>query len=75
MDENDTTVTQAAELLGVTRPAIIQLLTRGVLSSRRLGHLHVLSRPEVLAYQASQAGKQKRGPRRGRADQGEARAA
>lgn len=70
------TVTQAAALLDVTRPAVIQLIQRGVLPARRLGNFYVVQRADVLAYQASQVGKSKRGPRpRGQADQGEASAA
>jgi excisionase family DNA binding protein len=77
MEDNDITVTQAAALLGVTRPAVLQLITRGVLTSRRLGHQHVLSRADVLAYQASRAGQEKRGPAPGtpRTDRGNALAA
>ena len=76
MNDDDMTVTQAAALLDVTRPAVIQLIQRGVLPARRLGSFYVLQRADLLAYQANQAGKGKRGPRRrGAADTGEARAA
>jgi excisionase family DNA binding protein len=77
MNDDDITLTQAAELLGISRPSMHQLITRGVLTSRRLGHLHVLSRADVLAYQASRAGQGKRGPQPGtpRTDQGNALAA
>ena len=77
MNDDDITVTQAAALLDVTRPAVIQLIQRGVLPARRLGNFYVLQRADVLTYQLSQAGKAKRGPRRrgGDADQGGPRAA
>lgn len=81
MNDDDLSLTQAAELLGITRPSLHQLITRGVIPSRRLGHIHVLNRADVLAYKESRAGRQKPGPVPGRlrqrkdAEPGEAEAA
>lgn len=65
MSDDDMTVAQAAELLGVRVPSIYSLMKRGRLQTRRVGFIHLLSRADVLAYQASRAGKGKPGPPRG----------
>jgi excisionase family DNA binding protein len=64
MNDGDMTVSQAAELLGVTRMAVLQLIQRGILSTRRLGSSYVLRRADLLTYQESQQEKQDKAKRR-----------
>lgn len=62
MAADEMTVTEAAALLGVSRIAVGNLIRRGILPARRLGRFYVLTRADVLAYQASKAGRQRPGP-------------
>lgn len=67
------TVPDAAVLLGITPASVRSLIMRGVLVPvRRIGKSNLLLKTDVLAYQASRAGKAKPGPAPGRRRQGAA---
>ena len=54
MASDDLTTTQAADLLGITRAAVILAIARGTLRAKgRWGNAFVLSRADVLAYRAA----------------------
>jgi excisionase family DNA binding protein len=64
MEPDILTVRQAADLLGVSTEAVHHLLKRGRIPGQRLdGWMWVLKRDDVTAYQASQEGKGRRGPK------------
>lgn len=44
------TTQQAADLLGVSRPTVVRLITDGVLPAERIGNRHRLLLDDVLAY-------------------------
>ena len=44
------TTQQAADLLGVSRPTVVRLITDGTLPAERIGNRHRLLLDDVLAY-------------------------
>ncbi len=65
MADDDLTVTEAAELLGITAHGVRYLVKRGVLPARRRGPIFLLPRDDVLAHRIYMASKERPGPERG----------
>jgi len=51
---DEVTVTQAAEILNVTRQWVLRLINKDKLDARKLGHQWVITRESVEDYKASQ---------------------
>lgn len=52
------TTQQAADLLGVSRPTVVRLITDGVLAAERIGNRHRLLLDDVLAYRDERRNRQ-----------------
>ncbi|MGB2920939.1 MAG: helix-turn-helix domain-containing protein [Mycobacterium sp.] len=52
------TTQQAADLLGVSRPTVIRLITDGTLAAERIGNRHRLLLDDVLAYREQRRNRQ-----------------
>jgi len=52
------TTQQAADLLGVSRPTVVRLITNGVLPAERIGNRHRLLLDDVLAYRDERRNRQ-----------------
>lgn len=52
------TTQQAADLLGVSRPTVVRLITDGTLSAERIGNRHRLLLDDVLAYREQRRNRQ-----------------
>ena len=52
------TTQQAADLLGVSRPTVVRLITGGTLPAERIGNRHRLLLDDVLAYREQKRNRQ-----------------
>jgi excisionase family DNA binding protein len=52
------TTQQAADLLGVSRPTVVRLITDGTLPAERIGNRHRLLLNDVLAYREQRRNRQ-----------------
>jgi excisionase family DNA binding protein len=52
------TTQQAADLLGVSRPTVVRLITDGTLPAERIGNRHRLLLDDVLAYREQRRNRQ-----------------
>ncbi|ORW78084.1 hypothetical protein AWC22_20210 [Mycobacterium riyadhense] len=52
------TTQEAADLLGVSRPTVVRLITDGVLPAERIGNRHRLLLDDVLAYRDQRRNRQ-----------------
>jgi excisionase family DNA binding protein len=52
------TTQQAADLLGVSRPTVVRLITDGMLPAERIGNRHRLLLDDVLAYREQRRNRQ-----------------
>lgn len=69
MSDNDLTMTQAAQLCGyVNKTAIWYHIKAGHLPARRIGHMWVIDRADLAAWQASRTERRGR-PRKGEGDE------
>ncbi len=62
MVEEELSVTQAAEVMGVSRSAVQQLVMRGRLPARRIGHVWIIRRADLDAYIEEHAKRRRPGP-------------
>jgi excisionase family DNA binding protein len=51
-------ITEAAEMLGVTRQAVGELVRRGRIPASKVGFSYILTRQDVLMYQQQKAARE-----------------